>query len=122
MAAVTGFFKKDRGVSQIGAIASAGANQGTAAAIPYPTSVGLARSQDILCEITGTAFANLPSGANVAVGDMIVVYTKAGATPTINCAVGDTLVGGAQVYAANSSHSFRVVELAAGVATWIVEK
>lgn len=123
MAAATQFWKKDRGVGHMGAIASAGANQATAAAIAPPTSIGLAKAQDILCEITGVLFANLPVGASVAIGDNIIAYTKAGATPTINCAVGDTLIGGAVVYAANTSHTFRVVELTAAlVATWIIEK
>lgn len=121
MAAAAGFFKKDRGVTHLGAVASAGAAQASAAAIPFPTTQ-FSRSQDVLVEITGVAFANLPAGTGMAVGDLIIAYTKAGATPTLNSAVADTLVGGAVVYAANTSHSFRLIELAAGVATWILEK
>jgi hypothetical protein len=118
-----GSFKKDRGVSHLGTIASAGAAQASAAPITPPTAAGLAKSQDVLVEITGSAFANLPVGGSCQVGDMLIVYTKTGITPTINCAVGDTLLGGAVVYAAGPlSHTFRVIEVTAGVATWIVEK
>ena len=121
MAAVTAFFKKDRGVAHIGVIASAGTGQANAAAIPPPTSIGLARAQDVLCEVTGTAFANLPISSAVQVGDNVVVYTKVG-TPTINASVGDTLLGGAVAQVGPVSNTFRVVEIAAGVATWIKEK
>jgi hypothetical protein len=86
--------------------------------------VGLAKSQDVLCEVTGSLFFNLPPGPSCQVGDLIICYTKTGVTPTINSSVGDTLLGGAVAYGAGPiSHTFRVIEVtAAGVATWIVEK
>lgn len=119
----TQFFKKDRGVSHVGTLATAGAGQSTATAIPPPTSIGLSRAQDTLCELTGSLFANLPVGGSVQVGDNIVIYTKTAVTPTVNAAVGDTLLGGAVVYGAGPiSHTFRAIEVAAGVATWILEK
>jgi len=122
--APTQFWKKDHGVGHIGTLASAGANQATAAVIPPPTSIGLARGHDALCEVTGSAFVNLPPGTSVQVGDLVICYTKTGVTPTINSAVGDTLLGGAVAYGAGPvSHTFRAIEVtAAGVATWILEK
>jgi len=74
--------------------------------------------------VTGSAFVNLPPGTSVQVGDLVICYTKTGVTPTINSAVGDTLLGGAVAYGAGPvSHTFRAIEVtAAGVATWILEK
>ena len=123
MPSVANFYRKRDGVTHLGPIASAGANQATAFQMVSPRSQGsgLAQTQDVLGEITGNAFVNLPTGPGVAVGDLYILYTKA-FTPTVNSAVADSLIGGAQVYVANINHSFRCVENNAGVFVWMVEK
>jgi hypothetical protein len=113
--------KKDSLVAHLGVVASAGANQATAAIIPYSSAVGLTHGNPMMVEITGTLFANIPLGGQV--GDEILIYSKAGATPSINCAVGDSFLGTAPVVmSANSMISVQCIErTAAGVCTWMRE-
>jgi hypothetical protein len=113
--------KKDSAIAHMGIFASAGAAQASASILPYVSAVGFARANPMMIEVTGVAFVNLPPQGQI--GDEYLIYTRAGATPTVNVSTTDTLLGAAVVMAANTMISMQCIDLNAttGVRTWIRE-
>jgi len=75
--------------------------------------------------VTGAAFVgtvSLPAGAGVSPGYVVRIVNQTVANLTVNATVPDTLLGGANVIAANATRAFMCISVASTLgspATWI---